>query len=99
MTQAHRRHDISDKHGHCWSPTSPVARAAGAALPKITACLSTPFSGSCAQAPWRDLPPDLGHWSNTHRRFIRWRDKGVWEKLPEELINAFREIPESFNAA
>ena len=31
-------------------------------------------------APWRDLPPDLGHWSNTHRRFIRWRDKGIWEK-------------------
>jgi transposase len=37
-------------------------------------------------APWRDLPPDYGHWSNTHRRFIRWRNKGVWEKLLEILI-------------
>ena len=37
-------------------------------------------------APWRDLPPDLGGWSNTHRRFIRWRDKGIWEKLLEKLI-------------
>jgi transposase len=38
-------------------------------------------------APWRDLPPDYGGWSNTHRRFIRWRDKGVWEKLMEILID------------
>jgi transposase len=26
-------------------------------------------------APWRDLPPDYGGWSNTHRRFIRWRTR------------------------
>lgn len=38
-------------------------------------------------APWRDLPPDLGHWSRAHRRFIRWRDKGVWEKWLEALID------------
>ena len=30
-------------------------------------------------APWRDLPPDYGGWKNTHRRFCRWRDRGVWE--------------------
>ena len=38
-------------------------------------------------APWRDLPPDYGCWSNTHRRFIRWRDKGIWEQLMEILID------------
>ena len=38
-------------------------------------------------APWRDLPPDLGDWSNTHRCFIRWRDKGVWERLLDLLID------------
>jgi transposase len=37
-------------------------------------------------APWRDLPPDYGSWSNTHRRFIRCRDKGIWEKLLEQLV-------------
>ena len=37
-------------------------------------------------APWRDLPPEYGDWKNTHRRFCRWRDKGIWEKLMEELI-------------
>jgi transposase len=38
-------------------------------------------------APWRDLPPDYGDWKNTHRRFCRWRDKGIWEKLLEQLID------------
>jgi len=36
-------------------------------------------------APWRDLPPDYGDWKNTHRRFCRWRDKGIWEKILEAL--------------
>ena len=29
----------------------------------------------------------MGGWSNTHRRFIRWRDEAVWEKLLEILID------------
>ena len=37
-------------------------------------------------APWRDLPASYGDWKNTHRRFCRWRDKGVWERLLETLI-------------
>ena len=39
-------------------------------------------------APWRDLPPDDGDWKNTHRRFCRWRDKGVWAQLLEALVTA-----------
>ena len=38
-------------------------------------------------APWRDLPPDYGDWKNTHRRFCRWRDRGVWSSLLEALID------------
>jgi transposase len=38
-------------------------------------------------APWRDLPPDYGDWKNTHRRFCRWRDKGIWEDLLEQLVD------------
>ena len=37
-------------------------------------------------APWRDLAPSCGDWKNTHRRFCRWRDKGVWERILEALI-------------
>ncbi len=38
-------------------------------------------------APWRDLPAEYGDWKNTHRRFCRWRDRGVWEKLLELLVD------------
>jgi transposase len=37
-------------------------------------------------APWRDLPPDYGGWKNTQRRFCRWRDKGLWERLLETFV-------------
>jgi hypothetical protein len=37
-------------------------------------------------APWRNLPPDYGDWKNTHRRFCRWRDNGIWESLLEQLV-------------
>jgi len=37
-------------------------------------------------APWRDLPPEYGDWKNTHRRFIRWRDARIWEKLLKQLV-------------
>ena len=38
-------------------------------------------------APWRDLSASYGDWKNTHRRFCRWRDRGVWEALLEQLID------------
>ena len=31
-----------------------------------------------------------GDWKNTHRRFCRWRDKGVWDKL----FNMFLQDPD-----
>ncbi|OTA14035.1 transposase [Xenorhabdus vietnamensis] len=39
------------------------------------------------RCPLVRFPPDYGDWKNTHRRFCRWRDKGVWEGLLEELIS------------
>ena len=38
-------------------------------------------------APWRDLPEAYGNWKNVHRRFCRWRDKGIWEKILEALVD------------
>jgi len=36
---------------------------------------------------WRDFPPEYGKWGTLHQRFIRWRDKRIWEKLLESLID------------
>ena len=84
---AHRRHDISD---HVWQLLAPHllgkkgdwGREARDNRLFINAVLWILRTG----APWRDLPPDYGDWKNTHRRFCRWRDKGIWALLQERLI-------------
>jgi len=38
-----------------------------------------------AGVPWRDLPERFGDWNNTHRRFSRWAEKGVWQRIFELL--------------
>jgi transposase len=35
--------------------------------------------------PWRDLPPEFGAWNSVFRRFSRWADKGVWQKVFAKL--------------
>ena len=32
-------------------------------------------------APWRDLPARFGAWNSVFRRFRRWAQKGVFERL------------------
>lgn len=34
-----------------------------------------------AGVPWRDLPERFGEWSNVHRRFSRWAQSGVWDRV------------------
>ena len=38
-----------------------------------------------AGIPWRDLPERFGDWKNTHRRFSRWAERGVWERVFQQL--------------
>ena len=44
-------------------------------------------------APWRDLPPHLGHWHRVYVRFARWRDAGVWEQTAAWLARHKRRLP------
>ena len=36
-------------------------------------------------APWRDLPPFLGRWSNVYKRFSRWVRNGTWERVKQAV--------------
>jgi len=36
-------------------------------------------------APWRDLPQAFGNWNSAFRRFRRWAERGVFERLFEAL--------------
>lgn len=85
--QAHRRHDISD---HLWSLLSPhlpgSSGSVGRPAQDNRLFINAVFWILRTGAPWRDLPCDLGDWKNTQRRFCRWRDRGIWEKLLNVLI-------------
>ena len=32
-------------------------------------------------APWRDLPKEFGNWNTVHRRFRRWVQSGVFQRI------------------
>jgi transposase len=86
MRAIHHRHDLSD---HAWSllESSLPGRAGvwGGKAKDNRQFINAVFWILRTGAPWRDLPPDYGDWKNTHRRFCRWRDKGIWESLLERL--------------
>jgi transposase len=88
MSASHRRHDISDQvwnrlKDHLPGSEGKVGRPAFDNRGFLNAVFWVLRTG----APWRDLPPDYGDWKNTHRRFCRWRDRGVWENLLDEVID------------
>jgi transposase len=35
--------------------------------------------------PWRDLPAGFGNWNSVFRRFRRWAESGVFERLFKEI--------------
>ena len=85
---AHRRHDISDRVWTLLEPHLPGREGIWGGKAKDNRLfINAVFWILRTGAPWRDLPPDYGDWKNTHRRFCRWRDKGVWESLLEGLVD------------
>lgn len=39
-------------------------------------------------AHWHDLPERYGKWKTAHKRFTRWAEAGVWEKVFASLTAA-----------
>ena len=85
---AYKRHDISDRVWKLLEPHLPGRKGLWGGIARDNRnFINAVFWILRTGAPWRDLPPDYGGWCNTHRRFTRWRDKGVWARLLEVLIH------------
>ncbi len=85
--EAYHRHDLSDKAWEKIEGKLPGRRGVWGGIAKDNRrFINAVFWILRTGAPWRDLPPDYGDWKNTHRRFCRWRDKGIWEGLLETLV-------------
>lgn len=35
---------------------------------------------------WADLPERYGKYKSVHKRFLRWADRGVWNRLFDDLV-------------
>ena len=84
---AHRRHDISD---HVWCLLEPYLSGRKGSLGGIAEdnhTFSMLYFGSCAQGRRGETFRPTTVIGVIHPPFLRWRDKGVWERLMEILID------------
>ena len=85
MTESTRRHDLSDSVWALLEAHLPGQSGQWGGIAKDNRqFINAVFWILRTGAPWRDLPASYGDRKNTHRRFCRWRDRGVWEGLFEQ---------------
>jgi len=97
MPETIYRHDISDKHWALLEPHLPGrAGVWGGVARDNRQFINAVFWMLRTGAPWRDLPTSYGDWKNTHRRFCRWHDQGIWESLLEKpIVEKLRHLVEN----
>jgi len=87
MSDLHR-HDISDRIWEILKPHLPGSKGnKGRRGDNNRLFLNAILWRLRTGCPWRDLPPQYGHWKSVSNRFYRWRDIGVWRSLFERIAD------------
>ena len=88
MVGEQHRHDISDR---AWEKIRPYTIAEretrGGNARDTRQFINGVFWILRSGAPWRDLLETYGNWKNVHRRFCRWRDREIWERILEPCVD------------
>ena len=88
MSKEQHRHDVSDI---VWAKIEPYFPGQRGQWGGIAEDNRQFFNGVCwilrTGAPWRDLPDDYGKFGSVHKRFKRWCDNGIWDKILEQFID------------
>ena len=87
MKASHRRHDISDKTWELLEPHLPGREGVWGGIAKDNRLFINAGSGFCGPVRRGGICRRIGRLEDAQRRFCRWRDKGLWEKLLETLID------------
>lgn len=82
------RHDLSDEE---WAVIEPLLPRDTRGVPRvddrrvINGILWRFRTGS----PWRDVPERYGPRTTLYNRFVRWRAKGIWDRLLSAVSEAY----------
>ena len=88
MSTMLRRHDISDE---TWVLIEPYMLGQkgqwGGIAGDNRRFINAVFWILRTGAPWRDLPSEYGNWNSVAKRFRRWVENGLWEKILEKIVD------------
>jgi len=88
MSTEMHRHDISDEAWKLIEPHMLGQRGQwGGVTEDNRRFINAVFWILRTGAPWRDLPPEYGNWNSVAKRFRRWVEQGLWERILEKLID------------
>ena len=81
-----RRHEVSDETWEVIAPLLPGKKSdPGRTAKNNRKFVNAVFWLAKTGSPWRDLPERFGNWNSVFRRFRRWANNGVWERVLEAI--------------
>jgi transposase len=79
------RHDLEDEAWERLAPLLPPDPGRGGRWADHRQTVNGILFRTRAGCPWRDLPPEYGHWLTVYKRHRRWSCDGTWARILDTL--------------